>query len=151
MTDPSDSDTMGVPIKKITFRQPGSPEPTRMETRDVLTWDERNPWCNVSEWPIRSWKTFYLSPPFAPIVTPPFAPIVINTVRSMRRLLDDGWEITSCSIVKHGFLWLKESRYWTMTRRVEWLRDGTETSFVGTRVTPSVFKDEDEGKTWTDT
>lgn len=117
---------------------------TPISTQDVLVWDERNPWCNISEWPTRSWKTFYLSPPFAPVVEH-------NPNRALCRLLDDGWEVTSCSIVKHGFLWLKESRYWTMTRRIEWLRDGTETRFAGRRVTPSVFRDEDEGKTWTDT
>ena len=139
MTDPSDPDTMGVKVKSFP-----SPDATKMETEDVLVWDERNPWCHVHEWPTRSQRTFFLVPPFEK------NPTVFSNWGFFCRILDDGWKVASCTIVKHGFLCLKESKVWTMTRRVEWLRDGSETSFTGYRVTPSVFRIEDENKTWTD-
>ena len=110
--------------------------PSRMVTEDVLVWDERDAWCNISEWPTRSWHTFFFVPSFAKNA---YAP-----TRILCLLLDSGWKVASCSVVKHGFLWLKETRVWAMTRHVDWVRDGSETSFVGHRVTPSMFADKGE-------
>jgi hypothetical protein len=121
-----------------------SPEATRMETQDVLLWDDRNEWCEVSEWPTRGFRTYYLSPPLSSV------PPTVSPTRHLAHILDAGWAVASCSVVQHGFLWLKQARVWTFTRRVEWLRDGSEESFVGSRVTPSMFKDEDEGRHWVD-
>ena len=44
----------------------------------------------------------------------------------------------SCTVVRHGFLWLSEAKFWTFTRPSAWIRHGTEACFFGTRATPSM-------------
>jgi hypothetical protein len=107
------------------------PEPTPVTRTEVLIWDERETWCKIAEWPGWGWKEYL----FARMINDTaFRPTV------MPFLLDQGWSVVSCSVVPHGFLWLKQARVWTLTRPVTWLRYGTEESHrMGERTPPTMF------------
>lgn len=116
MTDPSDPDTWG--------KGPSpSPDATPMETWDVLVWDTRNTYYHFWEWPTFACQVGHLKRGF-----------------EFSDILRLGWEPMSGAPVRHGFLWLQESKVWTFRKKVVWLRDGTETRFTGHRVTPKMHK-----------
>ena len=88
---------------------------------DVLVWDERGG-GRLQEWPTFQMRRWYGSG------EPP-----------LYELLGDGWVVASCVPVRHGFLWLKDSKVWTFFKPVgveNFTMPGSGT--YGQRLTPAV-------------
>lgn len=115
---------------------------TLIEAWDTLVWDERRDWCEFWEWPTHHRRARHFSRACSPGSFHQFA---------LSDLFHHGWEVVSCVPVRCGFLWLDQSRVWTMRRKVTWRRVGTETSYVGTRETPRMPDqphEDDDGYPW---
>jgi len=102
---------------------------------DVLLWDDSQPQFECRQWPTYARKVFDFSEVLHDNYT---ADRQWRLSKQFSDLLRNGWEPVSSAPSHHGFLWLKTSTIWTFIKRVEWLRDGSTTSFVGHRVTPSM-------------
>jgi len=107
------------------------PDAVPMETSDILIWDSRNAWASFREWPTYGFRSLQLTDHPDPHY---------RESNALSTILQHDWEVVSVSVVRCGFLWLSEAKVWVFKRRVVWLRDGSETSFVGHRMTPAMPK-----------
>jgi hypothetical protein len=122
---------------------PGQNSTTRLETFDVLIWDESHDHAEYREWSTYARYVHHFEHSAVRESS-----LWINSSR-FSELLRLGWQPMSMSIRRYGFLWLKETRVWTFNKRVEWDREGTVTSFVGSRVTPAMPRnDSDDPNEW---
>lgn len=116
------------PRRVFNLGDPPSPDAVPMDTTDILVWDTRKAECEFWEWPTHGRRVMRFNPRRSPNSKEDYI---------LSELLRKGWEPVSCAPFQYGTFFVKEARLWTFRKPVRWLRDGTETSFVGHRVTPT--------------
>lgn len=105
---------------------------TRKETFDILTWDEAETYAEVRQWPTYSHRRLVFHS--LDRGNKPWPPSFY-----LSDILRWGWEPVGMTLRRHGFLWLQESKVWTLTKRIEWTqRTGPDGGSSGERVTPSM-------------
>lgn len=118
------------PRRVYNLGDPPSPDAVPMESFDVLVWDTRKAECEFWEWPTHGRRELRFNRSHAGTRGD-------SDDYILSELLRRGWEPVSCAPFQYGTFIAKEARLWTFRKRVKWLRDGTETSYVGHRVTPT--------------
>lgn len=97
-------------------------------TTEAIIWDSAFP-ATITEyaWPTYSADFLYLGEK-------------VNLSGLFRLLKPLGYHIVEIVEYQYGFLWLRKGSRVVMEREMEWVREGTEKRFVGSRKTPSLAK-----------
>ena len=108
---------------------------TPQKAAEVIIWDERHRQSlDEISWPTYMEHTMYLRA----------GPATLGSL--LHDLTPLGYRIKSVLTYRYGFLWLKKAREIIFEREVDWVRRGSEQSYVGSRTTGHVHTQLAAGK-----
>lgn len=124
--------------RKLTLDEIQKCDTTEVVGHEVVQWDSKDPmWLEAYSWPCYTQQYLRMRSP-------------LTMSRMLRLLMPLGYKIVGIYEYRHGFLWLKKGFSVTMQREFDWSRQGSETSFVGTRKTTSLEQQLYEGRELSD-